>query len=113
MNKATLLEKLAGMVSDKKINGINDLRDDSHQDGIKVGIRVVIELKRDVAAVVLARLISRYIRALSLYYICCRLFHSQISIHTLSLVVSRYKHKKKSSGNIILKPEGLSITSKR
>jgi DNA gyrase subunit A len=52
VNKAALLEKMAELVNDKKIEGIADLRDESDRDGI----RVVIELKRDaVAAVVLVR----------------------------------------------------------
>lgn len=52
VNKAALLEKIASLVNDKKIEGIADLRDESDREGI----RVVIELKRDaVAAVVLVR----------------------------------------------------------
>lgn len=43
VNKATLVEKIAHLVIDKKIVGISDLRDESDRDGI----RVVIELKRD------------------------------------------------------------------
>ncbi|GMI45090.1 hypothetical protein TrCOL_g10287 [Triparma columacea] len=43
VNKATLLEKIAEYVNDKKIDGISDLRDESDRDGI----RVVIELKKD------------------------------------------------------------------
>jgi len=43
VNKAALLEKIASLVNDKKIDGISDLRDESDRDGI----RVVIELKRD------------------------------------------------------------------
>lgn len=43
VNKSSLLEKIAEMVNDKKIDGIADLRDESDRDGI----RVVIELKRD------------------------------------------------------------------
>ena len=42
-NKSGLLEKLADLVNDKKIDGIADLRDESDRDGI----RVVVELKRD------------------------------------------------------------------
>ena len=50
VNKAALLEKIADLVNEKKIDGIADLRDESDRNGI----RVVIELKRDaVAAVVL------------------------------------------------------------
>ena len=52
VNKAALLEKIAALVNEKKIDGIADLRDESDRDGI----RVVIELKRDaVAAVVQVR----------------------------------------------------------
>ncbi|MFN4279711.1 DNA gyrase subunit A [Thermosynechococcus sp.] len=42
-NKAALLEKIAELVNEKKIEGIADLRDESDREGI----RVVIELKRD------------------------------------------------------------------
>ncbi len=45
VNKANLVEKIAHLVTDKKIVGISDLRDESDRDGI----RVVIELKRDAA----------------------------------------------------------------
>ena len=38
-----MIEKIAELVRDKKIEGISDLRDESN----KKGIRVVIELKRD------------------------------------------------------------------
>ena len=43
VNKATLIEKIAELVRDKKIAGISDLRDESDREGI----RVVIDLKRD------------------------------------------------------------------
>ena len=53
VNKASLIEKIAHLVSDKKIEGISDLRDESD----KQGMRIVIELKRDVNAnIVLNRL---------------------------------------------------------
>ena len=42
-NKATLVEKIADLVRDKKVNGIRDLRDESDKDGV----RVVIDTKRD------------------------------------------------------------------
>ena len=42
-NKASLVEKIADLVRDKKIVGITDLRDESDKDGI----RVVVETKRD------------------------------------------------------------------
>ena len=43
VNKATLLEKIAQLVRDKKIEGIKDLRDESDKDGV----RIVVELKKD------------------------------------------------------------------
>ncbi len=43
VNKATLQEKVAMLVKDKKIDGISDIRDESDRRGM----RVVIELKRD------------------------------------------------------------------
>jgi len=43
VNKATLVEKIAELVRDKKVAGISDIRDESNKDGI----RVVIELKKD------------------------------------------------------------------
>ncbi len=53
VNKSRMLERIAELVRDKKIEGISDLRDESDRDGV----RVVVELKRDaVAEVVLAQL---------------------------------------------------------
>ncbi len=43
VNKATLVEKIADLVKEKKIEGIKDLRDESDKDGV----RVVVELKKD------------------------------------------------------------------
>ncbi|MEL7597312.1 MAG: DNA gyrase subunit A, partial [Clostridiaceae bacterium] len=43
VNKAKLIENMAELVKDKKINGISDLRDESDREGM----RIVIELKRD------------------------------------------------------------------
>jgi DNA gyrase subunit A len=52
-NKARLIEKMAELVRDKRIEGISDLRDESDREGI----RIVIELKRgEVPEVVLANL---------------------------------------------------------
>jgi DNA gyrase subunit A len=42
-NKASLIEKIAELVNDKRIDGISDIRDESDRDGM----RIVIELKRD------------------------------------------------------------------
>ncbi len=42
-NKAALIEKIAELVNDKRLDGISDIRDESDRDGM----RIVIELKRD------------------------------------------------------------------
>ncbi|MEN9878465.1 MAG: gyrase/topoisomerase subunit [Cyanobacteriota bacterium] len=42
-NKAALIERIAEMVNDKKLEGISDIRDESDRDGM----RIVIELRRD------------------------------------------------------------------
>ena len=46
VNKARLIEKIAELVRDKKIDGITDLRDESNREGM----RICIELRRDVNA---------------------------------------------------------------
>lgn len=46
VNKARLIESIADLVKDKKLEGISDLRDESDRDGM----RIVIELKRDANA---------------------------------------------------------------
>ena len=56
VNKARLIEKIAELVRDKKLEGISELRDESDKDGM----RIVIELKRgEVAEVVLNNLYSQ------------------------------------------------------
>ncbi len=53
VNKARLIETIAGLVRDKKITGISELRDESDRDGM----RIVVELKREeIAEVVLNNL---------------------------------------------------------
>jgi DNA gyrase A subunit len=44
VNKAKLIEKIAELIKEKKIEGITDIRDESNREGM----RVVIELKRDI-----------------------------------------------------------------
>ena len=44
VNKSMLIQKIADLVKEQKINGISDIRDESDREGI----RIVIELRRDV-----------------------------------------------------------------
>lgn len=46
LNKARLLERIAELVRDKRLEGVSDLRDESDRDGM----RIVIEIKRDAMA---------------------------------------------------------------
>jgi DNA gyrase subunit A len=53
VNKARLIEKIAELVRDRRIEGISDLRDESDRDGM----RIVIELKRgEIASIILNQL---------------------------------------------------------
>ncbi|MFN3364060.1 MAG: DNA gyrase subunit A [Allorhizobium sp.] len=56
VNKSTMIEKMAELVREKRIEGISDLRDESDRDGY----RVVIELKRDANADVILNQLYRY-----------------------------------------------------
>lgn len=56
VNKATMIEKMAELVREKRIEGISDLRDESDRQGY----RVVIELKRDANAEVILNQLYRY-----------------------------------------------------
>ncbi len=56
VNKATMIEKMAELVREKRVEGIAELRDESDRDGM----RVVIELKRDAVADVVLNQLYRY-----------------------------------------------------
>lgn len=56
VNKAKLIEKIAELVRDKRIDGITDLRDESDRNGL----RVVMELRRDVNANILLNNLYKY-----------------------------------------------------
>jgi DNA gyrase subunit A len=56
VNKARLIEKIAELSQEKKIDGITDIRDESDREGI----RIVIELKRDKIAQVILNQLYRH-----------------------------------------------------
>ncbi|MFC5385585.1 DNA gyrase subunit A [Aquamicrobium segne] len=56
VNKASMIEKMAELVRDKRIEGISDIRDESDRHGY----RVVVELKRDANAEVILNQLYRY-----------------------------------------------------
>ena len=71
VNKSTLISKIADLVKDKVIDGITDLRDETDLNGI----RIVIELRRDVIANVILNNLYKYTNLQTSY-----------SIHLLALV---------------------------
>lgn len=56
VNKARLIEKIASLVQEKKIEGIADLRDESDRDGM----RLVIEMKRDAVTKIVLNKLYKY-----------------------------------------------------
>jgi DNA gyrase subunit A len=56
VNKALMVERIADLVRDKKIEGISDIRDESSREGM----RVVVELKRDAVADVVLNQLYRF-----------------------------------------------------
>jgi DNA gyrase subunit A len=56
VNKASMIEKIAELVRDKRIEGISDIRDESDRNGM----RVVVELKRDAVADVVLNQLYRF-----------------------------------------------------
>jgi DNA gyrase subunit A len=56
VNKASMIEKIAELVRDKKIEGISGVQDESD----RVGVRVVVELKRDATAEVVLNQLFRF-----------------------------------------------------
>ena len=56
VNKARLIEKIADLVHEKRVEGISDLRDESDRDGM----RIVIELKKDAPATIVLNQLYKY-----------------------------------------------------
>lgn len=56
VNKAKLIEKIADLVHEKRIEGISDIRDESDRDGM----RMVIELKRDANSTIILNQLYKY-----------------------------------------------------
>lgn len=56
VNKAKLVEKIAELVKDKTVEGISDIRDESNKDGV----RIVIELKKDVVGEVILNQLFKF-----------------------------------------------------
>ncbi len=87
VNKARLIEKIAELVKNKKIEGISDLRDESDRDGM----RIVIELKRDmVPGVILNQLYKMTAMQSSFGIIMLAIVSGQPKILTLREVLDSF-----------------------
>ncbi len=87
VNKAKLVEKIAELVAEKKLEGISDLRDESN----KIGMRVVIEVKRDaVAEVILNQLYSYTVLQTSFGVNCLALHNGLPKVMNLKDVIAAF-----------------------
>ena len=74
VNKASMIEKTAGMVNEKKIEGISDIRDESDRKGM----RIVYELKKDAIGNVVLNNLFKYTQ-----------LQSSFSVNNVALVKGR------------------------
>ncbi|VEN37733.1 unnamed protein product, partial [Callosobruchus maculatus] len=92
VNKARLIEKIAELVKEKRVEGISALRDESDKDGM----RIVIEIKRDaVGEVVLNNLYSQTQLQVSFGINMVALHHGQPKIMNLKEILSAFvRHRR-------------------
>ena len=87
VNKARLVERMADLVKDKKVDGITDIRDESNRNGV----RIVIELRRDANAnVVLNQLYKFSSLQESFSMILLALDHNQPKVMNLTEMLDKY-----------------------
>ena len=87
VNKARLLEKIAELIHDKRIEGISDLRDESDRDGM----RVVIELKKnDIPAIVLNQLYKHTQMQTTFGVIMLALVHNRPEVLNLKQILEAF-----------------------
>ncbi|HXX58537.1 MAG TPA: DNA gyrase subunit A [Thermodesulfovibrionales bacterium] len=87
VNKARLIEKIAELVREKKIEGISDIRDESDRDGI----RVVLELKRgEMAEVILNNLYKHTQMETTFGIIMLSLVNGQPNVLSLKKMLSYF-----------------------
>lgn len=92
VNKARLIESMAELVKDKKIEGISDIRDESNREGT----RIVIELKKDSnPSVILNRLYKHTALQSSISMIMLALVDGEPKVLNLKEILEEYiKHQK-------------------
>ena len=92
VNKARLIEKIAELVRDKKIDGITDLRDESNREGM----RICIELRRDVNANVIINQLFKHTQLQDTFgVIMLALVNNQPKVLNLHQMLDHYlEHQK-------------------
>ncbi len=92
VNKANLIEKIADLVKDKKIEGISDLRDESDRSGM----RIVIELKKDANPNIILNNLYKHTQLQDTFSIIqLALVNGMPKVLTLKEIVNHYlKHQK-------------------
>ncbi|OGO76828.1 MAG: DNA gyrase subunit A [Clostridiales bacterium GWB2_37_7] len=87
VNKASTIEKIAELVKEKKIEGISDLRDESD----RTGMRIVIELKRDVNANIILNQLYKHTQLQDTYsIIMLALVNGQPKVLNLKEIIKHY-----------------------
>jgi len=87
VNKARLIEKIAELIQDKRIEGISDLRDESDRDGL----RIVIELKRsEIPLVVLNNLYKHTQLQTTFGVIMLALVHNRPEVLNLKQILEAF-----------------------
>jgi DNA gyrase subunit A len=92
VNKSRLIESIADLVKDKKIEGISDLRDESDRDGM----RIVIELKTQTQGEVLLNQLHKHTQMQTTFGIInLALVDGQPVVHSIKNLISEYiTHRK-------------------
>ncbi len=92
VNKTNLIESIAKLVTDRKIEGISDIRDESDKEGI----RIVIELKRDKPAQVILNWLYKHTQLASTFgIIMLALVNNQPRVLNLRQLLDLYiEHRK-------------------
>jgi DNA gyrase subunit A len=88
VNKAKLIQKIAELVKDKRVEGITDIRDETD---LKHGIRIVVELKRDTNATIVLNQLYKHTQLQDTYgVIMLALVDGQPKVLSLKQILREY-----------------------
>jgi DNA gyrase subunit A len=92
VNKASLIESIAALVDEKKIEGISDIRDESDKDGM----RIVVELKRDTESQIILNQLFKHTQLETTFgIILLALIDNRPKVLNLSQILAAYiDHRK-------------------